>query len=313
MAVLQPHEMDFTNKKFSMIIAGSPGVGKTTLAMSAPNPVLIDLEGGVSRVKAQHRETTIVAKTYEEMLEDIESSSVRQAETLVIDTGGSLITYLMDWAVRKNPKIANNNMQKFAAIKKEFTSITNRLQHTFDKHIIYIFHTVEEKKGDVVTQRLLCEGSARNTVWQPCDLGAYFYMDGEQRVLGFTPTEEYFAKGCYGIVGLHKVPNLTAKSKNDFLTKLFKEAHKTLEAENSRFIKQREGYAQAMKDARGIIENISDAGSANSSRQAFKAIKHFLTSERESGVLFKAKIAALNLVWDNGEGAYVPNDAQPSK
>lgn len=61
MAILEPEQMDFSQKKFSMIIAGAPGSGKTTLAMSAPNPILVDLDKGVSRIKAMHRRTTMSA------------------------------------------------------------------------------------------------------------------------------------------------------------------------------------------------------------------------------------------------------------
>ena len=68
MAFINPEEMDFSGQKFSAILYGSPGVGKTTLALSAPDPVLIDFDRGVSRVRAQHRKPTIVCKTYEEVL-----------------------------------------------------------------------------------------------------------------------------------------------------------------------------------------------------------------------------------------------------
>ena len=51
----EPNEMTFDSKKFSMILYGSPGVGKTTLALSAPDPVLIDFDRGISRIKAEHR------------------------------------------------------------------------------------------------------------------------------------------------------------------------------------------------------------------------------------------------------------------
>ena len=39
MAIYEPEQMDFSEKKFSMIVAGAPGTGKTTLAMSAPDHI----------------------------------------------------------------------------------------------------------------------------------------------------------------------------------------------------------------------------------------------------------------------------------
>ena len=105
--IKQPTEMTFNDKKFSMIIYGSPGLGKTTLALSAPDPILIDFDRGISRVKAYHRKPTIVCATYEEVLDDIQLPEVRDCQTLIIDTGGSFVTYLQDWAMRKYPYSRN--------------------------------------------------------------------------------------------------------------------------------------------------------------------------------------------------------------
>ena len=59
MAFVRPEAMDFSGQTFSAIIYGSPGVGKSTLALSAPDPVLIDFDRGISRVRAQHRRARI--------------------------------------------------------------------------------------------------------------------------------------------------------------------------------------------------------------------------------------------------------------
>ena len=40
-----------TDKKIRLLIAGYPGIGKTTLALSAPKPLLIDVDRGTDRVK----------------------------------------------------------------------------------------------------------------------------------------------------------------------------------------------------------------------------------------------------------------------
>lgn len=309
MAILQPCEMDFRQKKFSMIISGSPGIGKTTLALSAPNPVLIDFDKGISRVNAQHRKTTIVSDTYEEILKDLNSPEVAAAETIIIDTGGSLISYLQNWAMRSNPSV---NKQKngaisrkgYGAVATEFNHFTDRLKVTMNKNVIYIFHTVEEKDRDTVKQRLLCEGKARNTVWQPCDLGCFMQMVGEDRILGFTPTEEYFAKGCYGISGTRKIPNLGANTPNDFLTRLFEEARKNICDEGKIFEKEKQQYEKAIQEAKSIIMTIADPKTANRAVAAMKEIKHALTSERESRAIFKAKINEIGLVYNKEASIY---------
>ena len=49
------NELNFADKKMSLIIQGSPGVGKTTIAQSAPKVLTIDADNGMCRVKPQHR------------------------------------------------------------------------------------------------------------------------------------------------------------------------------------------------------------------------------------------------------------------
>lgn len=51
MPIVKPTEMDFSNKNIIMIISGLPGTGKTTLALSAPDVLLIDTDEGMARVK----------------------------------------------------------------------------------------------------------------------------------------------------------------------------------------------------------------------------------------------------------------------
>ena len=52
--IKQPSEIQ-EKKNLVMLVYGSPGDGKTTLAISAPKPVLLDMDGGVGRTLAAHR------------------------------------------------------------------------------------------------------------------------------------------------------------------------------------------------------------------------------------------------------------------
>ncbi|MBC5580895.1 ATP-binding protein [Anaerofilum sp. BX8] len=307
--ILQPSEMDFSNKNFSMIISGSPGIGKTTLALSAPDPVLIDFDKGISRVRAQHRKAAIVCDTYEEVLKDIQSPEVKAAKTLVLDTGGAFITYLQDWAMRDNPALNQQkngaiSLKGFGAVKSEFVRFTNVLQYTMNKNIIYIFHTMEERDKDITKQRLMCEGAARNIVWQPCDLGCFVQMVGDKRFCGFSPTEEYFAKGCYGITGLIEVPELSSGTPNDFITRLFDRARENIAAESAQNAKEMMGYDQAMKNVRAIMAEVVDAETANQAAGQMRDLQHHLTSEREGRELFRAKVKELGLTYNKQEQRY---------
>ena len=151
--IKQPSEMTFTDKKFSMILYGSPGVGKTTLALSAPDPILIDFDRGMSRVKAQHRKAAIFCDTYEEVLADLASPEMKDYQTVVVDTGGSFVSFLQDWAMRDNPAVNRQkngaiSLKGFGAVKSEFIRFTGHVKDVLNKNIIYVFHSQEQTDKD---------------------------------------------------------------------------------------------------------------------------------------------------------------------
>lgn len=136
--IIDPENMSFKDKKFSLLIYGEPGIGKTTLALSAPNPVLLDFDRGISRVSSDYwksaeffyyNEVSTAIKNgktheeiaamladfgvtladvsriatyksaYEEVAYDLKSPRVQNCETLVIDTGGNFVVFLKEWAI----------------------------------------------------------------------------------------------------------------------------------------------------------------------------------------------------------------------
>ena len=308
--IVRPEEMSFENKKFVVILYGSPGIGKTTLAFSAPKPILVDFDKGVSRVKVYHRKDTIMCSNYKEVLSDIASPAIKDYETIVIDTGGGLVTYLQDWAMKENPAVNTQkngaiSLKGFGAVKAEFIRFSNYVRDILNKNLIYIFHSVEEKdKEGNPTQRLLCEGSARNLVWQPADLGGYIQMIGNKRTISFTPELEYFAKGCYGIEGRKEIPTLSPADKNDFLTRLFEEAKENLKKESEVFLPVKQKYEEVMEQTKDIVEAAQTADDVNKAVEELQKLDHALTSKKESALLLHEKATSLGLTYDKTSKTY---------
>ena len=309
--IVQPAKMTFPDKTFSMIIYGPPGVGKTTLAMSAPDPILIDFDRGLSRTKPNHRKTAIFAENYESVLEDLKSPELAAYKTLVIDTGGSFVTYLQDWAMRSDPKVNQNksggiSLKGHGAVKAEFVRFTNYVRDILHKNIIHIFHSEEKADRDgKPKQRIVCEGAAKTVVWTPCDFGGYIQMIGQDRVICFTPEEEFFAKGCHGITGKYTIPVLGDNTPNDFLTKLFDTAKRNIETENEAFARIHERYESVMADIQEIIESVTDTESANRAAEDIQNLDHELTSLREASALLRDKTNSLGLKWSKEDNSYV--------
>lgn len=314
MAIIRPESMDFSKQTFSAIIYGSPGVGKTTLALSAPNPVLIDFDDGVSRVRASHRAPTIVCNTYEEVLTDIDSPEMKEFDTIIIDTGGSFVTFLKDWAFRTKADAKTkagqfNSLKGFGYVKSEFAAFTDKIKTVLKKNVIYVFHSVEQadKDGNPI-QRLMCEGSCRNTVWNPCDFGGYVQMIGNKRMICFSPTQEYFAKGTHGITGEMPIPVLNDSTPNDFMTKLFDKARQSIIAENEAYGPQKAKYVEVMGDVCALVESVKDQETANQALDLISNLEHALTSKKEAGAMLNTKCKELGLKYSKDAGCYVLKD-----
>jgi predicted ATP-dependent serine protease len=48
--IRNPNDIQDGAKKIRMLIAGYPGIGKSTLALSAPRPLHIDCDFGIDRI-----------------------------------------------------------------------------------------------------------------------------------------------------------------------------------------------------------------------------------------------------------------------
>lgn len=314
MSVKKPAELDFSNKKFMVIISGQPGLGKTTLALSAPKPFLFDTDNGIARIKAEHRCVTSTVSSYDELLSDMSSEEYKDAETAVIDTGGTLVQLMKDWAKKQDAKAAKDGRAMYGVIKTEFDRLCWKIRCADQKHLVIVFHTTEQVKGDAIQTRLSCEGGTKDIVWTPADFGGHMLMMGSKRMIGFTPTEEYFAKGCFGVSGLMQVPDLKEGQPNVFLTALFHSAQQSIDREMERYSGEKKSYQTAMEQGRAKIASVADSESAATARTFLGGLEHALTSRAELQAAFKEKLAALHLKWDKEAGRYVLlDDPKPAQ
>lgn len=306
--IRKPEEIQMTEKKIRMLIAGYPGIGKSTLALSAPRPLHIDCDFGVDRVEPKYRKPFIQPGSYAEILNDLQPGNLTDYDTLVFDTGGKLITLMSQWAIQQDPKYGQRDgslsLKGYGYVGREFVRLMDYCFYTLKKHIVIIFHATEEKDGDNTRLRIKVEGQTKNNVWEPMDLGGFVEMQGNDRTIGFSNCERYFAKGTRGIHGVYKIPDLKDHP-NDFLTWLFDQYNQKSEAEVAAAEEQKAKYQKAMADGLTIINCVTDAETANQFIEAMASLEHALTSEAEIKAEWAKKIKALGLVYDKATKSYV--------
>lgn len=314
MAIVKPESMDFSNKNVIMIISGLPGTGKTTLALSAPDVLLIDCDDGMARVNPAHRKDASICKTFEEIKADV-AAAKGQYKTIVVDTGGALVDMIKQHIIDHpdeysggSKKSGGISLQGFGFVKQLFLDFSADLRKNFN--VVYIFHESVSKQNDGVFYELVCEGAARTLVYQPADLAAHLFIQNGKRVLGFTPTEEYTAKSAYGIKGIVPVPELKEGDPNDFLTKLFAKVRENLKAESATLGPQQKAYDELMATVPDMMAAITDAATANEFPAILDKLPHALTSKKEIGNSYKNRCKELGLTWDGKKKAWVEADAK---
>lgn len=304
--IRKPAEMVNTENRFRVLIAGYPGIGKTTLGLSAPKPLLIDVDFGINRTMASVRKDYIQPESYEELLNDLKGD-LSDYETIVIDTGGKLLDLMKAYVIKNDIKNAKKDgtlsLQGYGAVGREFSRFMNYIYFELRKHCVIIFHAVEEKQDEDTKLRILVEGSTKNTVWQNVELGGFIEMRGDKKVIGFNNCERYFAKSSFGIKGNYTIPELDGTQQNDFLTKLFEQANKNIQEESKVFEEERKQYQEVMNALNPLIENMT-LGNVNEVIEAIKTVPHILTSEKEAKAHFAEKIKELNLVWNKEKQQY---------
>ena len=137
------------DKKIRILVAGYPGIGKSTLALSAPKPLHIDIDHGIDRIEPRYRADYIQPKTYDEVLDDLVPENLTDYDTLVFDTGGKLISLMSLWAIKKDPKYGQRDgslsLKGYGFVGKEFTRLMDYCFYTLNKHIVMVFHAIEDK------------------------------------------------------------------------------------------------------------------------------------------------------------------------
>lgn len=307
--IIKPEEMDFTNHKIAIIVAGLPGIGKTTLALSAPKPLLVDLDKGVSRVEAKYRSDTLAVTSFDELVSELKNEDLSAYETIVLDTGGKLFELMKPSIIKKDPKCGKSDgtlsLQGYGVAKRKYSEFVNFVKG-LGKNLVMVFHASEvviDPQDQTTGLRIRIEGGTKDEIWDDMDLGCFMEMKGNKRTIGFGNCERYYAKGTHGIHGIYEIPNLENGGKNDFLTQLFKKVNDDLNAQS----KEAQEYKKTMGELLPLIQNAKDAEALTKASQAIQNAKHVSTTKDELRFALMNKAKELKLTYDKATNAFVGN------
>ncbi len=289
-----------------MMIYGQAGMGKTTVALSAPKPLLLDFDNGVKRVNMAHLDgIDIVQVTCWQDVQQVVQEDLSPYLTIVVDTIGKMMDFIITYKCgTRQPQIRD-----WGGINAEFSWMTRTLS-SLNKNVVFVAHRDTRKDGDDTVFIPALREKSYNSIVTELDLLGYLEMKNEngvqKRTITFDPTSRNDGKNTCNLPGIMFVPNILDKNgnptaKNDFITtKVIQPYLNMLQIKKE----ERSRYDKVMEEIKDNIEMITDAQSANDFASRINNFEHVGSSLSMARRLFSAKVNALGLVFDKKTKTY---------
>jgi len=286
-----------------VVIYGQPGIGKSTLAFSAEDPLLLDFDKGAYR--ASGRKDIVKINSWSDITQ-ISKDDLSQYKSIILDTAGRALDFLTATLLKENHKWNFNGaltLQGYGVLKSRFAAWLNNLK-TLGKDVILLAHSSEEKNGDEILERLDVQGGSKAEIYKQADAMGRLYIDDKKRMLSFSPTDTAFGKNPANL-DIMQVPDVSENSL--FLAELIFNIKESLNKMSDEQKIRQERIAEwkikldAAKEAEDFNNLISEAKKAH--RDIVQTVK---------GMLHKSATEA-GLIYKNGEGYIMPEKAEEKK
>lgn len=305
--IKKPNEL-VVKTNLSGMIYGQPGMGKTTLALSSPHPLLLDFDGGVHRVNAAHRVDTVQITKWEEVNEVLQSPDIAEYLTIVIDTAGKMLSFMDKYIMQNNPKMKKADgtlsLQGYGVRKNMFINFVNQVT-LMGKSVIFVAHEREEKVGDEKQIRPEIGGSSAGDLIKELDLVGYMEAIGKKRTISFNPCEKFYGKNTCNLPERMEIPTIINEqgmptASNDFMTKII-ESYAKYQAKQTELSSE---YEDLMEVIKAQIETVVDAETANEVTKSLANMQHIFDSKLQAGQLLNKRCKELGLKFDKIKKEY---------
>ena len=261
-----------------ILLYGTPGTGKTSLAGTSKNPILIDTDRGADR--ACTRIDTLMASKWIDI--ENEKEAIKTYDTVILDTCKSCLDeYISDYVVAQNYKLKSNTLKRFGEMAEKFKEFVNFLRQN-QSDIIFICHDKEQAEGDIVKHSPECTGQSKDLLLRIADQVGYITMVNGQRTIVFDPTDTTVGKNVAQIAPM-RIPDTASVDFQNCMATIIDKVKKSLvnksEAQKEAQAKLEEAKAKvaAAKTLKDANELIAVANSLASIHQT--AFKKYVVAE----------------------------------
>ena len=339
--IKQPSEIQ-EKKNLVMLVYGSPGDGKTTLAISAPKPVLLDMDGGVGRTLAAHRCPVVQGLNGKPLpwaadpankVNGEDEPSVLGAlaeirslpfETIVVDTVGKLLDAMSDTIMRTNPAMRQRDgslsLKGYGARKRMFKDFVSQCL-AMGKNVVFIAHAQESKVGDDIKVSPIIGGSSETDLMTEIDLAGYLTNIGGKRLLfwgndGSGLAKQFTAKNTCFLPNVMEVPvvadafgNILAP--NNFLCTVIDHYNENQEKKEELNAQ----YAELIEEGKKTIALAGNVKQLNKTLEALAEVEVIYDSKLVLGRALNERAKELGCKYDKEKKAYVSDkkDVEPAE
>lgn len=294
-----------------MMIYGQAGMGKTTVALSAPKPLLLDFDNGVKRVNMSHLDgVDIVQITSWNDVQQVLQEDLSAYQTIVVDTIGKMMDFIISYKCgTRQPQIRD-----WGGINQEFSWLARTLS-SLNKNVVFVAHRDTRKEGDDIVFIPALREKSYNSIVTEFDLLGYLEMKSEngrqRRTITFDPTSRNDGKNTCNLPSVMEVPTILDKygnptAKNDFISAKVISPYLSMLAVKDA---ERKKYDKVIEEIKESIELITDAQSANDFASHINEFEHVGSSLMKARNLFATKVKALGLVYNSETKTYSDADA----
>lgn len=305
----KPSELAY-NSTIKALVYGQPGLGKSTLALSTPDPVLFDFDGGIQRVNGAFQCPTLQVQNWTEVLQALQEleKEPNDFKTIVIDTAGKMLDYMSTYIIQQDNRLGKRDgsltLQGFGARKIMFINFLKRVS-MMGKHVIFVAHEREEKDGDIRIVRPEIGGSSAGDLIKELDLVGYMQAIGNKRTISWTPQEKFYAKNTCNLPPMQEIPVIIDEQgkiigHNDFMSNIFENYDNYLKQESN----TRKEYDELISEIEGEVACISDAEQANSYVSSMKDKKQIWDSNAHAKSLITDRCKELGLKFNKTTKKY---------
>lgn len=313
MAILRKNDV-VKERPVIIVLYGTPGTGKTSLATTAESPMLIDTDRGFDRA-VQRPDIVVTASQWEDIYNEeiigkyvIENGVqvwkpglISECKTIVVDTAKAMLDdYLSAYAVKMDYKLEKNSLKRYGLMGELFKQFVSVLRAN-ESDIVFICHDKENTDGDITKHSPDCTGQSKDLLIRIADQVGYICKENNNRVIKFEPTDNRVGKNVAEIPDTW-IPNYGTTEFETCMADIIKRVKKAI-------ISKSDAQVKAKKDvdeARNKLAMVNDAEGAN----ALIEVAHGLAKIHQKAFMNQMikELSQKGIVFDKVTKKFVQND-----